>query len=225
MIKTATKELVKILVVDDHALLRKGLLLVLQELGDPLDVLEAADCASAFEIARSHADLDLLLLDYELPDMTGIEALDHFARTHPELPIVVISGVASQLVMQQAMLKGAAGFVTKSADSSDLLRTLHRVLDGEIVRPEALTHSARADASAVGIAASLNLLTPRQEDVLHLLLDGYTSRVIGKKLFLAEETVKTHVSAIIRAFGAKTRLEAILAASRYGYGKAKRSTE
>jgi DNA-binding NarL/FixJ family response regulator len=222
--ETTSEVTLKILVVDDHALLRKGFFLVLQELDAQVEVLEAADCASAFALAHSHTDLDLVLLDYEMPDMTGIDALDHFARRHPELPIVIISGVATPLLMQQAMLKGAAGFVTKSAHNEALLLTLRRVLQGEIVRPAELTSSSRANASELGIAATLGQLTPRQEDVLYLLLAGHSTRVIGNKLFLSEETIKTHVSAIIRAFGAKTRLEAILAANHFGYGKLKRST-
>ena len=223
MLETTSTASVKILVVDDHALLRKGLFLVLQELGGPVEVLEAADCASAFDLADLHRDLDLVLMDYELPDMSGVDALEHFARRHPELPIVIISGVATQLLMQQAMIKGAAAFVTKSADNTELLQTLKRVLQGEIVRPQALAGSQRATASEDGIASTVGQLTPRQEEVLHLLLDGHSSRVIGQKMYLSEETIKTHVSAIMRAFGAKTRLEAILAASRFGYGKPTRS--
>ena len=223
MLETKSTERVKILVVDDHALLRKGLFLVLQEMGGPVEVLEAADCASAFEQADLHRDLDLVLMDYELPDMSGVDALERFARRHPELPIIILSGVATPLVMQQAMLKGAAAFVTKSADSTDLLQTLKRVLQGEIVRPAALANSGQDDSSAAGIASTLSQLTPRQEDVLYLLIDGLSSRVIGQRLFLSEETIKTHVSAIIRAFGAKTRLEAIVAAGRVGYGKPRRS--
>lgn len=81
----------KILVVDDHALVREGLRQVLKGLAADVDVLEAGLCSRAFELADQHADLDLVLLDYHLPDMNGLEAMDVFAREHPELPIIVLS--------------------------------------------------------------------------------------------------------------------------------------
>jgi DNA-binding NarL/FixJ family response regulator len=217
MVQTHRHTILKVLVVDDHALLRTGLLLILQELDKDVEVLEAAECETAFELASLHPDLDLVLLDHQLPNITGLEALDRFGRKHPELPIIIVSGVATQFVMRQAMLKGAAGFIAKSGASEEFLQTLRRVLDGEIVWPEQLADKGLSNASNVGNAAAPGKLTRRQEQVLYLLLQGDSTHSISKKLFLSEETVKTHVSAIIRAFGTKTRLEAILAARRYGY--------
>ena len=214
----------KILVVDDHALVREGLHQVLKGLDEQVEVLEAANCAGAFELVAQHHDLDLVLLDYQLPDMNGLDALDVFGQEHPELPIVMLSGAVNPLMMRQAMDKGAAGFLTKAGPSKDMLSTLRKVLDGEIHVPhELLLGGELADSGSTTGGEMPRQLTPRQEQVLYLLLDGYSTKDISQKLFLADETAKTHVSAIIRAFGVKTRLQAVLAASRYGYAKSTQS--
>ncbi len=214
----------KILVVDDHALVREGLHQVLKGLDEQVVVLQAAHCAAAFELVAAHNDIDLVLLDYMLPDMNGIDALDVFGQEHPELPIVMLSGTSSRQMMRQAMDKGAAGFLTKTGPSQDMLAALRRVLSGEVYVPPEILLDDEQPAHADSNIERRHQLTPRQEQVLSMLLDGYSTRDISQKLFLAEETTKTHVSAIIRAFGVKTRLQAVLAAERFGYGKAQRST-
>lgn len=202
----------KILVIDDHALVREGLRQVLQGLGGSVNVLEAATCARAFELAAAHNDLDLALLDYHLPDMNGLEALDVFSRRHPELPIIVLSGSVNPRIQHQVMDKGAAAFLTKSGKSAELLRATRLVLDGGIyVSPTA--------APPMSAMLAAPLLTPRQEDVLRLLLDGYANKEIGRQLSLSEETVKNHVTAILRGFGVQSRTQAVLVANRYGYSR------
>lgn len=207
----------KILVVDDHALIREGLRQVLRGLADDVEVLEAGSCGRAFEIAGAHPDLDLVLLDYHLPDMNGLAALDVFAREHPALPIIVLSGSVNPRIMQQIMGKGAAAFLTKSGMSDELLSVTRLVLAGGIHVPP-LPTSLASD----GLAEPAPLFTPRQEEVLQLLLDGYTNKEIGRLLHLSEETVKNHVSGILRGFGVTTRTQAVLAANRHGYGRSGR---
>ncbi len=209
----------KILVVDDHALIREGLRQVLRGLDDDVDVLEAGTCERAFEIAGQQPDLDLVLLDYHLPDMNGLEALDVFAREHPELPIIVLSGSVNPRVMQQVMGNGAAAFLTKSGMSDELLSVTRVVLAGGIYVPPPPATLADEDQLA---PATAPLFTPRQEEVLQLLLDGYTNKEIGRLLYLSEETVKNHVSSILRGFGVTTRTQAVLAANRHGYARSRR---
>ena len=203
----------KILVVDDHALIREGLRQVLRGLEDNVEVFDAGSCARAFELAQQEPDLDLVLLDYHLPDMSGLEALDIFARQHPALPIIVISGSVNPRVMQQVMNKGAAAFLTKSGMSDELLSVTRLVLAGGVHMPS--MPSPLSDEGAQEPAPPL--LTPRQEEVLQLLLDGYTNKEIGRMLYLSEETVKNHVSSILRNFGVTTRTQAVLVAKRHGY--------
>ena len=210
----------KILVVDDHALIREGLRQVLRGLEDDVEVLDAGSCARAFEMVEQEPELDLVLLDYHLPDMNGLEALDVFARKHPELPIIVLSGSVNPRVMQQVMDKGAAAFLTKSGMSDELLSVTRLVLAGGVHVPPPLALSVADEGSA---ALSAPLFTPRQEEVLQLLLDGYTNKEIGRLLYLSEETVKNHVSSILRGFGVTTRTQAVLAANRHGYGRSRLS--
>ena len=208
----------KILVVDDHALVREGLCQVLKGLDDHVEVLEAPDCARAFELAHRHADLDLVLLDYHLPDMNGLLALNVFGKRHPELPIGMLSGSVNPQIMHQVLARGAAAFLTKSGLSHELLSVIRQVLAGDVFVPPELasyfTPLAPPELDAVG---QFPKLSPRQEEVLLLLLAGRTNREMSEALGLAEETTKTHVNAILRAFGVRTRLQVIVEAGRQGY--------
>lgn len=209
----------KILVVDDHALIREGLRQVMRGLEDDVEVLEAGSCSRAFELAQLEPDLDLVLLDYHLPDMTGLDALDVFARQHPTLPIIVISGSVNPRIMQQVMNKGAAAFLTKSGMSDELLSVTRLVLAGGVHMPPLPPLLPEDPVPEVPPP----LLTPRQEEVLQLLLDGYTNKEIGRMLHLSEETVKNHVSSILRSFGVTTRTQAVMAANRHGYSSSGRT--
>ena len=204
----------KILVVDDHALVREGLRQVLKGLEDNLEVLQAGTCAQAFAMAETHGDIDLVLLDYHLPDMTGLEALSVFGDKHPELPIVLLSGQANTQIMRQVLQAGAAGFVTKSSVSDELLRAVRSVLDGDVYLPQELTAATAAASDAANGKAPL---TQRQELVLRCLLDGLSNRDIAEQLHVSEETVKTHVAAILRYFEVQNRTQAVVAAARFGY--------
>ncbi|MDD5028094.1 MAG: response regulator transcription factor [Rhodoferax sp.] len=206
----------KILVVDDHALVREGLSQVLQGLDAQhhTEVLQAADCTQAFELAQTHPDLDLVLLDYHLPDMDGLTALGVLGQRHPELPVVILSGSANPSIMQRLMEQGAAGFITKSGLSSDLLDSLRRVLKGEVVVPKEF---APRPAGA-GLTCAAPVFTQRQQEVLKLIQRGYSNREIGDKLNLAEETIKSHVTLILRILGVSSRLQAAMEGRRWGYG-------
>ncbi|MBP6718622.1 MAG: response regulator transcription factor [Rhodoferax sp.] len=210
----------KILVVDDHALVREGLRQVLKGLDDHVEVLEAPECGRAFELAALHPDLDLVLLDYHLPDMNGLAALAIFGRDHPELPIVMLSGSVNPKIMRLVLEQGASGFLTKSGMSDDLLNVIRRVLEGEIFTPPELLNAMEApQADEFPAPAAMFVLTTRQEEVLYLLMDGYSNKDISRNLELSEETVKSHVSAILRGFSVQTRIQAVIAASSHGYVK------
>lgn len=208
----------KILIVDDHALVREGLRQVLKGLGDDLEVLDAPSCQRAFELVRQHVNLDLILLDYHLPDMNGQEALDVFSSQHPELPIIMLSGFMNPLLMRQVLNKGAAAFLPKSGHSDELLSAIRLIMAGDVYLPPELTLTqASGILGAPGTDAPSPNFTPRQEEVLQLLLDGYSNKEIGKLLSLSDETVKTHVSAILRGFEVSNRTQAVMAASHFGY--------
>jgi DNA-binding NarL/FixJ family response regulator len=164
----------------------------------------------ALELTQENPDLDLVLLDYLLPDMDGREALQLISQSHPELPILVLSGVMDPVLGRELMNLGASGFVTKSANSDELLQAIAIVLKGgEFI--------SKTPNGAQGSAADWPKLTARQEDVLELLMHGYSNKVISRHLNLSEETTKNHITAILRAFGVSNRTQVVAAAQRIGY--------
>lgn len=211
---STTEPAVKILVIDDHALVREGLHQVLKGLDENVVVLQAGYCGQAFTLAEEHPDLDLVLLDYHLPDMTGLEALDIFGSKHPELPVVMLSGSANHQIMRQVLQSGASGFVTKSSMSEELLFAVRKVLNGDVYNPPELDN---AHDSGFGGLHAKPPLTQRQELVLRELLDGRSNRDIGISLNVSEETIKSHVASILRYFDVQNRTQAVVAAARSGY--------
>ena len=210
----------KILIVDDHALVREGLCQVLKGLDEQVEVLQSGDCAHAFIMANQHPDLDLVLLDFHLPDMTGLEALGLLGKSHPELPVVILSGSYNLHIVRQVMKSGAAGFIPKSGVSTELLLALRRVLAGEIYYPTELMLSLAAPTMGqVDDELPTFPLTPRQEEVLQLLMDGLANKEISRILDLSAETTKNHVTAVLRHFAVKTRVQAVIAATDQGYSK------
>ena len=226
----------KILIVDDHALVREGLRQVLKGLDEAVEVLDAPTCARAFAHADAHADLDLVLLDYHLPDMDGLTALGVLRQSHPELPVFVLSGSASPQIMKQVMARGAAGYMTKASMSEELLVALRMVLNGDIYPPSAgfvdladmpgasdpsnLSNLSNGPLQRHGQAPSVIApppLTARQVDVLQHLLDGLSNREISQRMGLSVDTVKDHLGGLMRALGVQTRTQAVLAAARWGY--------
>ncbi|MFZ9183346.1 MAG: response regulator transcription factor [Hylemonella sp.] len=205
-----TESPLKILVIDDHALVREGLRLLLQGLTDSVTVFDTSSVPEALELTQENPDLDLVLLDYLLPDMDGREALQLISQSHPELPILVLSGAMDPVLGRELMNLGASGFVTKSANSDELLQAIAIVLNGgEFI--------SKTQNGAQGSAADWPKLTARQEDVLELLMHGYSNKVISRHLNLSEETTKNHITAILRAFGVSNRTQVVAAARRIGY--------
>jgi len=208
------KNILKILVVDDHSLVREGLRQVLKGMDPQTEVLQAADCVTAFATVRNHPDLDLVLLDYHLPDVTGLDALAVLGEQHPDIPVLLLSGTASETIMRQALSGGAAGFITKSSLSDELIRAVQQVLAGDVYLPPELDTDFSPLQEEI---EDKNVLTQRQTLVLRSLLDGHSNREIGELLHISEETVKTHITAILRYFGAQNRTQAVVAATRVGY--------
>lgn len=213
--------MVKILVVDDHALVREGLCQVLKGLDEVVEVLQAPDCNQAFKLADLHPDFDLVLLDFHLPDMNGLEALGVLGKSHPELPVVILSGSYNLQIVRKVMKSGAAGFIAKSGVSTELLSALKLVLAGEVYSPTDLLLSMAAPPQGQPNDEEPSLpLTTRQEEVLQLLMDGLANKEISRVLNLSAETTKNHVTAVLRHFGVKTRVQAVIAATDQGYNKA-----
>lgn len=211
-----------VLVVDDHALIRDGLRQVLGQLGSEFQVHEARSSQEALALAERMPDLDLVLLDLHIPGAEEFSALEALRAQHPELPVIVISGLDDPGIVRGAIDRGAMGYIPKTSAPGVMLNAVRLVLSGGIyLPPEILGRSAEREAPTAAARkpgqpttpADLGL-TDRQADVLRLLMQGKSNKAICRDLGLAEGTVKIHVTAILRALGVGSRAEAIAALSR-----------
>lgn len=218
----------KILVVDDHSLITEAMKALLTDLDPAVQVEVAHDADNAQRLAQQHTDADLMLLDLNLPGASGTSLLETLVTQVPDLKILVLSGVQDQRSVMRVLQLGAAGFLPKSMQSENLLSAIRFVLSGGVYIPNDLLDDSTRGASILGLpergrdvfgqpSAKRIQLTERQEQVLQLLARGAPIKIICRELGLSEGTVKTHVTAIYRAFGASNRTEALLAARRHGY--------
>jgi len=215
---------VKILVIDDHPLIRQALQNVLHGLDADVQILEAPDCARALDLVAAHADLDLVMLDLNLPGVGGLDILSLLREQHPGLPVVMLSASDDRQTVLSAIDRGAMGFIPKSSSSEVMLNALRLVLSGGVYLPPAvLGDHGMAPASAApsaplpsGSPADLGL-TERQTQVLALMVQGKPNKIICRELDLAEGTVKIHVSAILKALNVTSRTQAVIAVSRLGW--------
>lgn len=214
----------KVLVIDDHVLVRDALRAVLKESLQEASVAEAPDWRHArLQLEDAH-DLDLILLDLGLPDRDGFEVLSELRASYPTVSVVVLSGRHDRASVTRALDLGALGFIPKTASREVMLSALKLVISGGMyIPPEILDpgKSAPADqtppvAAGKPVAATDLGLTERQLDVLALLMQGKSNKAICRTLHLAEPTVKNHVSAIMRALKATNRTEAVIAAHALG---------
>jgi two-component system nitrate/nitrite response regulator NarL len=209
----------KLLVVDDHPVLREGLATLLRQIGPDTDVFEAGDAAEALTLVAKHADLDVVVLDIVMPGLDGLRAIAEFGRARPELPVIVLSSSEDAQTVRQALAQGALRYVPKSASRHTLLSAIRLVVSGELYVPALIlndpqaprTMSVRQEARA-GVPS----LTDRQIEVLRLVGDGRTNLAIALELGLSEKTVKGHVAAIFRAMNVITRTQAAAVARESG---------
>jgi DNA-binding NarL/FixJ family response regulator len=207
----------KILVVDDHGLVREGLRHVLKGLDAEAEVLEAPRGKVALALVAANPDVDLVLLDLNLPDMHGIEVLELIGQQQPDLPVVVLSGTEDAELMRKVLDRGAVGFIPKSTLSEVVVSALKLVLAGGVYVPPQILSARPAPTNAPRVGATPLPITPRQVEVLALMLDGSSNKDIARTLQISESTVKEHVTAILRALDVRTRTQAVMAATRLGY--------
>ena len=201
----------KILLVDDHNLVRSGLALVLKHMADNTEILEAESAGDAVTLAAETPGLDLVLMDLDLPDFNGLEAMQKINKTQPKLPVVILSGMEEAQTVSRALGLGARGFIPKSADGDTMESALRKVLAGDICMPPGFDLSELE----VGSQSAPNL-TQRQMEVLRVMAQGSSNKEIARELDISENTVRVHVSAIISALDAANRTEAVYSAMRLG---------
>lgn len=206
----------KILVADDHALIREALHHLLRQLDQAATVIEAEDCRRTYEGVAQHPDLDLLLLDLKLPDGGGMVLLNEFRRDYPTLPIVVLSAFEDAGTIREVLARGARGFIPKSSSNDVMLSALRLVLSGGRYVPPEILFSDGAGAIDAPQTLEAMHITDRQREVLMLMAQGKSNKLICRELGLAEPTVKSHVTAILRALKVTSRAQAIVAVNRLG---------
>ena len=224
----------KVLLVDDHPLILSALQAVIKGLGDDVVVLGAASAAEARAALRTDSNFDLVLLDLSLGDADGFDVLTELRATYPSLPVVVVSASDRTSDVIRAIDLGAMGFVPKRSSNDQLFEALRMVMSGglyvppmmlglgaptaeidtvpDVMRPVG-TQSSRSPYQKAPLSLESVGLTPRQSDVLALLLQGKPNKLIARELNVSVETVKDHVAAVLRALGVSSRTQAVLAVS------------
>ncbi|WP_416400859.1 LuxR C-terminal-related transcriptional regulator [Alicycliphilus denitrificans] len=194
-----------LLVADDHPLFRAAVLRVLHERLPQFRTLEAASAATLGAALQEHPEVELVLLDLSMPGARGFSALLHVRGEFPGLPVVVISSNDDPRVIRRAQQFGAAGFIPKSAPAEAMGDAIGKVLEGGSWFPPMAAERSEADAQ---LASRLAQLTPQQFRVLLCLADGLLNKQIAAQLGLAENTVKVHVTAILKKLACYSRTQA-----------------
>jgi DNA-binding NarL/FixJ family response regulator len=205
-----------ILLIDDHALFREGLRALLLNISPELSIHEAATVADGAEQCKSTV-FKMVLLDLGLSQSGGVETLRSFRDAISDVPVVVLSGDQSPVLIRSAIDLGAVGYIPKSHTSDLMIAALHFVLSGGIYLPSIVLEDEYSASITSRIKPDgFSHLSPRQQQVAKLMLQGQSNKMIARKLSLSEGTIKAHVSAIFQIIGAKNRVEAVTLAARSG---------
>jgi DNA-binding NarL/FixJ family response regulator len=217
----------KILLVDDHVLIREALRGVLKELRPDAVVLEGSDSRQAMQLIAEQADVGLILLDLNLPDRDGFSVLAELRERYPATSIVVLSAQQDRGSVVKALDLGALGFIPKSAKREVMLTALELVFAGGIyIPPEILSREEPVPSQSVSQRPATDTsrgsprdvgLTERQLEVLALMMQGKSNKAICRVLDLAEPTVKNHITAILKALKVTNRTEAVIAVIESGW--------
>lgn len=200
----------KLLVVDDHALVREGLVQALLKVPGVSSVMEAADAESALQMFANHGVFDLVLLDLMLPGISGLSFLGVLRKRYPGVRVVVVSALDGPDIVGRARAGGAVGFVCKARPASDLVETVSRVLSGDGAEEGGQEAPAPEMPRRNGHGQQDFGLTVAQRRVLDLLTKGKSNRDIAESLGLTEGTVKVHVTAILKTLRVSNRTQALL---------------
>ncbi len=209
----------RILFADDHTLIRDGIRPFLSELAPDVEVLEAENFAGAQDQAKAAGDLDLILLDLKMPGMNGFNGITAFTQTHPDVPIVILSGHYNRKDVIAALDYGVSGYIPKNIGGMAMVNALRLVLAGEKYLPSEAFSETGADEDESILAPSgqaaqeidpkFQTLTQREGEILAHLVEGKTNKEIARDLDLQEITVKIHVRNIYRKIGAQNRAQAV----------------
>ena len=205
----------RILVADDHPLMRDGVVHSLQVEPGWQVVAQADNCEQAVAMARQ-TQPDLALIDLSMPGVGGIEVVRHITSELPATRVVVLTASSDSDELLAVLKAGALGYVLKGVSALELRNVVRRVAEGESYVPPALAGRLLGEFARARAEQSATALTPREAEVLELLSQGLTNREIGLRLHLAEKTVKHHVTQVLNKLHVRSRTEAALLAQRQG---------
>lgn len=210
-----------ILVIDDHALFRCGLQMLLGQLVSNMHVYEAADTRTAIDLITSGIPFDLVLTDWYMDGLSGGETIERLRDALPQGRIVVVSGDRSPNLIRTCIQKGAAGFIAKDESPANLLHALSTITRGGIYLPpeSPAAHLAPSSPSRymlANVADCFTELTPRQCEVLCAMARGHSNKVIARNLGISEDTVKQHLAVVYGVLAVHSRTEAVYALAKRG---------
>jgi two-component system, NarL family, nitrate/nitrite response regulator NarL len=206
----------KILIVDDHPIYRKGLIALLDQMEPDTALLQANEGAQALTLIAEHDDLDVVILDLAMPGMDGLRAIAKFGQLRPELPVIILSSSENPEDVRGAIAQGALGYVPKSAAEHTLLTAIRVVLNGDVYVPPFVLLPTNSAAPKIESGSDRPVLTDRQIEVLRKVSAGQLNKNIAVELGLSERTVKSHITAIFRALNVMSRSQAAKAAREAG---------
>jgi DNA-binding NarL/FixJ family response regulator len=212
--KAGAEPALTIIIADDHPLVRDALGQALRQTMAGVAVIGAGDLAEAQAALDAHENVDLLILDLDMPGMDGFAGLAAVRASHPAVPVAMVSSTREPATMRRAIEFGAAAFVPKSAALETIASALQAVLDGEVwLPPEA--EGDNGTGMPGDFARRVSELTPQQFRVLTLLAKGKLNKQIAHELSVGEATVKAHVTAILKKLGVRSRTQAAIAARHF----------
>jgi DNA-binding NarL/FixJ family response regulator len=210
----------RILVVDDHALVRRGMHYVVNEGFPDAEVLEAEGSAAALEVFRTGTKIDLALVDVRMPDLDGLELLRAIKAEWDDVPVIMLSTYENAPYVKRALADGAAGYLLKDATPEDLSQAINVAMSGSgnVLSPRVIQNLFEEQQTGSDGRRNEYSLTQRENDILALLAEGKSNREIAQSLFLSEKTVKAHLAAIFRKLGVTNRTQAAMMAVQMGVG-------
>ncbi|MEO5375751.1 MAG: response regulator transcription factor [Alphaproteobacteria bacterium] len=201
----------KVLIADDHPLVRSGMRAVLNDFDPDMVVVEAVDFPQVLARVEQHPDLTLVLLDLNMPGSERFSGVAALVERCPTVPVVVLAGSEDPADVRGALDRGAAGYIPKSSSTAVILTALRLVLAGGVYVPPAALHAGAAESPPAPPPPAHDLLTERQVEVLALMRQGKSNKEIARALGIAESTVKAHVSVILKALNVTSRAKAVVA--------------